>query len=313
MRANRELTAIRKRLSHLAMKWTPSCWLDTSIPELNAVMGHTDKGLSYGRMIEVSGWESSAKTSLMLSVAAIAQRNGAHIIWGDVENSFEADWAIKRGLAKCPKCKNVDPEKCTACEGCGLDVNRITLIQPYVGTFENEKQPRLSTAQELCSEIEESISLKRKEGKCFVVLDSIAALLTEGEGKAGIEGSNMRSNMELPMFMGRLLRRWVGLAQIHNALIVLVNQLRESPSKYGGPYTPGGNAPRFYSHVRIRVKRVQGSKIVQSGKTVGIKGIITATKNKAGGREGAQVGFKLWYEGPIEFLAAKDVMPKAGE
>ena len=321
MKSNDDLIAIRKGLKRVALTWNPSVWLDTKLPLLNNVMGHSDKGLAYGRMIEISGWESQGKSAIMLSIAALAQRDGAHIIWGDIENSFEADWALQRGLIKCPVCNGKDYKECIGCgydpkdpgsEGCGLDVSRITLIQPYVGTFEGEKSARLSTAQELLTEIEACMKRKRKEDRCLVVLDSLAALETEEERNAGIEGANMKSNMSLAVLLGRLLRRWVGLAQIHNAMIVLVNQLRSGPmkSKFGDPtYTVGGNAPRFYSHVRVRVKRVMGSKIIDKGKTIGIKGIIECKKNKTGGEEGAKVGFRLFFRGKVEFVKASAVAP----
>ena len=304
MQANKELLAIRKKLSHTAMDWKPTDWLDTGIPILNTVIGHADKGLAYGRMIEISGWESQGKSALVTSFAAMAQRDGAHVVWSDIENSFEPDWAIQRGMLKCPSCNNVSDkrETCKVCNGNGLDNDRITVIQPYVGTFldENgkpEKNQRLSTAQELCSETEACMRIKRKESKQIVVIDSIAALLTEGEGAAGIENANKR-----------LCRRWVGEAQVNNAAIFLINQLRQSPKSFGDPsYTPGGNGPKFYSHVRLRVKRPPDSKLKDGGRTAGIKGIITAVKNKTGGEEGAQVGFRLWFKGKLEFVPVKDL------
>ena len=345
MEANKSLQEIRSRLSHMSLKWRPSLWLDTNIKLLNNVAGHTDKGLPYGRMIEITGWESSAKSANTLALAALAQRDGAHVIWGDIENSFEPDWAIQRGIIKCLKCRgarynagkcskcnntrivitNGEKEDCSACicsdcDGSGIDTERFTLIQPYVGkfTYKNklgkmvqERDERLSTAQELCEEIEECMKLKRKENKSFVVIDSIAALLTEGESAAGISGANMSTNTDLARFVGRLLRRWVGLAQVHNAMIIFINQLREGPAKFGDPtHSMGGNAPKFYSHVRLRMKRVPGSKIVDKGKVIGIRGTITALKNKTGGEEGAKVGFRLFYKGKIEFVPAKDVMEK---
>ena len=333
MNANAELTAIRKGLAHVAMKWTPALWLDfkkylgdDTGRLVNTVLGHTEKGIPYGRITEASGWESAAKSSVFLTIAACAQHDGAHVIWADVENSFEADWAIMRGMAKCPKCLN-EPDKrdaCKTCGGQGIDVDRITLIQPYVGTFMTknaqgkmiaEKEPRQSTGQELMEEVEACMKLKRKGGKTFVVIDSIAAILTEGEEDAGISGAKMNTNMQLAMFLGRLLRRWVGLAQSHAAHIVLINQLREGPVKFGDPVkTVGGNAPRFYSHVRVRVKRVAGSKIIDKGKTVGIKSVIQNKKNKSGGSEGAEIGLRLWFYKPlVEFVDVKEVKAKEGE
>lgn len=300
------------------MKWSPSEHLNTGLPDLNRVIGHKDKGIPYGKMIEISGWESSAKTANTLALAAIAQRDGALVIWGDLENSWEPLWAVQRGIAPCEDCKGTgfgkDDQDCPKCLGSGADPEKLILIKPYVGKFGNEREERLSSAQELLAEMEAALSLisKKTKQKKFVVLDSIAALLTEGEDAAGIGGANMRSDMDLPKLMGRLCRRWVGRAQVYNAVIVLINQLREGPGGMG-PKTPGGNAPRFYSHVRIRIARVMGSKIISKGRTIGIKGIMTAKKNKCGGEEGAQIGFRLIYAGALEFVPAKNVMPKDGD
>ncbi len=319
-------------MNHVPLAWTPSAWLDTSkdlgFPDLNMVLGHTKQGLSYGRMIEVTAWEGQGKTSLMMAIAALAQQDGALAIWGDVENSFDPGWARQRGFFPCQKCKGtalVNGKDCAACGGPGadaqgLDLDRLVLVKPYVGNFSylekgrvvKEKIPRLSTAQELCGEMEAAMSLKG-HSKRVLVLDSIAALLTEGESLAGIENANMRTSMDLPLFMGRLLRRWVGLAQVHNTLIILVNQLREGPKSFGDPtYAPGGNAPRFYSHVRMRCHRSKGGKLMDKGKMIGFCGIMKAIKNKCGGLEGAECGYRVKFNGPLEFVPAKDVR-KLGE
>ncbi len=327
------LTEIRESLGHMAMRWKPSYWLDTGIPDLNEVLGHRLKGLSFGRIIEIFGWQSMGKSSIVLALCALAQRMAkAHVVLGDVENSFDPGYAKQRGFLTCPKCKGtgtvehvnkkgreITTSDCADCGGvdsptCGLDTAMLTLIQPYVGHFSytdpktgkrhKEKNPRLSTAQELCSEVELAMS---GHDRCVAVLDSVAALLTEGESLAGLENANMRSGLDLAMFMGRLLRRWVGLAQVHNCMIILVNQLRDSPKAYGGgDHTPGGNAPKFYSHVRVKVRRVKGGKIVNGGKMTGIVGVMKAIKNKAGGSENSEIGYRLHFAGPLEFVSAKE-------
>lgn len=314
MKTQKELSDIRAGLSHLPMKWQPSVWLDMKTylgdkhgSNVNRVMGHRDHGLAYGRMMEVFGWESVGKSSILLTTAALAQRDGAHIIWGDIENSFQADWAIQRGIKACPICKNQSPESCKKCNGTGVDPEWFTLLSPYVGTFGKEKEQRLINAQEQCEEIEACMKLRRKE-RSVVVIDSIPALETAGERQAGISGRNMRSNLDLPMFLGGIMRRWVGLAQVYNSMIIFVNQLREGPAGFGDPsYTPGGNAPRFYCHVRLRLRRPMGSKITNAGQTIGIKGIMTCVKNKTGGEEASSVGYRLMFNGPIEFVSVKDL------
>ena len=329
---------IRKALGHCTMEWSPSLWLDTGIPDLNTVIGHRKRGISYGRIIEMSGWESAGKTAITMSLAALAQRGKAVCIWGDFENSFEPDWAIQRGIMPCPECKGVgrvkDHKSCPKCgnnrpcslcgsggckechntgkeRGTGLDTEHLILLQPYVGTFNGEKKPRLSTGTEMCAEMEKAADIMhRKHDRMILVVDSVASILTEGEAGVGIEGANLRSNMELPMFMGKLLRRWVSLAQSYNAIVILVNQLRENPmARFGDKtYTPGGNAPLFYSHVRIRVRKV--GKLTDGGKVVGIQGVLTAYKNKTGGEQWAKVGYRLKYNGPVQFVPAKQVAPE---
>jgi recombination protein RecA len=287
---NVQLEKIRKKLGHLTMEWQENSWLDTGVPDLNQVLGHRERGIPYGRIMEVSGLESQGKTALVLSLAALAQRDDAGIVWADFENSFDEQWAVQRGL---------DPASAS-----------LVLIQPYVGTFSGEKEPRMATAQEICAEAEMSLAvLRKKHKKLLLAIDSIPSMLTDGEAVAGLEGHNMRISMDLPMFLSRLMRRWVGLAQSQNALVILVNQLRQSPAtRYGDPwYTPGGNAVRFYSHIRVRLRRAKGGRLLKKGKQVGIQGIITNHKNKAGGLERSTVGYKLLFDGPIQFVSASSL------
>ncbi len=305
---NKDLKAIRSKLNHLAMDWEPTIYLDTKVSDLNCVMGHKDFGLPYGRVIEISGWESVAKSSVVMSISALGQIDGAQVIWGDLENSFQYDWAKQRGFAKCPYCKGsglVEKKTCLNCDGTGIDINKLILIKPYVGKFFKEKEARLATAQELCSEIEACFKVKNEFKKRIVVLDSVAALETEAEANAGLENANMKTTMSLPVFMGKLLRRWIGHAQVDNAMIFLINQLRSGPKAFGDPtYSPGGNAPRFYSHARVRIRRVKGGKITTKGKLSGITGVMKAIKNKSGGIEQSEVGFRLHFAGSIEFIKA---------
>jgi len=329
-----KLALIRKKLGHAPMIWKPTTWLDTKVAGLNPVLGHREKGIPYGRMMEVFGWSSQGKSSIVMSLAALMQRDGAFVVLGDIENSFEADYARARGLVQCPVCKGTlfvqskvkgktTRKECTNCvfqeEPSGLDFDRLMVIKPYVGEFKDvdpdtkrvKKAARLANAQELCAEVEEAIQLKVPQDRKVIILDSVAAMLTAGEQAAGLNGG-MRSNMELPLFMGKLLRRWVGLAQVHNAIIILVNQLRTGPKSYGNPdYTPGGNAPSFYSHTRIQVKRIQGSRIKDKGRTIGIKGKLVCIKNKTGGEEGAEIGFRLLFAGGLEFVTVKSLQEDA--
>ena len=316
------LDQIRAKLNHCSMAYTPSLYLDTGIPDLNRVLGHADKGVPYGAIIEVSGLEGVGKSAICLSLAALAQQNGALVVWGDFEHSWTPDWSLKRGLAKCSGCNG---EKCLRCGGkesllYGLDTTRLQVIQPYVGTFDGDsKHPRLTTAEELTAEIEAIMTaLHRKHDRMVIVVDSLASMLTQSEAEAGLEGANLRTSQSHPMFLGRLLRRWVGLSQSYNALILLINQLRQNPmARFGDPwYTPGGNAPRFYSHVRVRARRSKGSRILDTSKggkgmQIGIQGILRCIKNKVGGQEWSEEAYKLMRDGPLEFFPVKSSSEEA--
>jgi len=298
---NRDLERIRARLGHLTLEWAPTEFLDTGIPDLNEVLGHRERGLTFGRILEIFGWESVGKTSLTLTIAALAQKQNASVVWCDLENSFDADWCKKRGLTV-----EVDSA------GRVIGPDSFTLIQPYVGHFGKEKEPRLTNAQELCAEAEMVLGEKAKRFKrLLLVVDSIPAMETAMQAKAGIGGSNMRTKLDLAVFLSELLRHWVGMAQSNNCMIILLNQLRSKPDPYNPDYTPGGNAARFYSHVRAKIRRAKGGVIKGSGKTsgrtVGMKGILENRKNKSGSPEKMNVGFKIYWSGPMQFCAAKDL------
>src|SRR5208283_4091714 len=139
---------------------------------------------------------------LSTSFAALAQHDGAGVIWADLENSFNPDWAIQRGIAACLACKGTGrtkdkkgcPEcgsgiKCGTCSGTGktdagkvcrdclgsgeeagdkVDVNRLILLRPYIGSFREKnsqgklvqgKEQRLTTAQEITSETDALVGL----------------------------------------------------------------------------------------------------------------------------------------------------------
>jgi len=310
------------------MRWRPSVWLNTGLPDLNEVLGDREFGIPYGKIVEISGWESQGKSAIMMALAALAQHDGAFVVWIDLENSFTAKWALQRGFLPCPKCRGEAGRKngiaCGACGGSlveslsptrGLDTDKLLLLQPYVGHFttvgkdgklHKEKEPRLTYGQELLEEAELGMSLP-EHVKRFVVIDSVSAVLPEGEQKVSLSNASMRTDMDLSKLMSRLLRRWSGHAQVHNALIALVNQLREGPGGFGASEkTTGGNAARFYAHARVRVRRTKGSKIMDKGKMVGITGVMKAVKNKSGGSEGMEIGYRIMFKGPLEFIAAKE-------
>ena len=290
---DKTLQAIRAKLGHCPIGWTPSLYIDTGDQALNSVLGHRDKGIPYGPVIEISGWESSGKTATTMSLCGLAQQDGAHIIWGGFEDrNVDERWATIRGL-------NIN--------------QNFTPIVPYVGRFGKEKLPRLSSAQELLMEMEQTMAEKhKKHDRMVAVIDSIAALLPEDEAAAGIDGSNMKTRMSHPVLIGQLMRRWVGLAQWYNCLVIMTNQLREAPKAFSGVYTPGGNAPRFYAQIRVRMWRVKGGKMMSKGRMVGIRGIMRNLKNKAGGVENSEIGYRLPFDGPLSFVDARQLKKECG-
>jgi len=281
------VTAIRKKLGHLTHEMKPTEYLSLGDERLNSVLGDPDRGLFFGQIIEISGKQSNGKSALAIDVAALGQATGAVIHWADFERSFNPDWSSRRGL---------DPLK-------------VHVYQPYVGKFGKEKEERLCTAQELLEEVEAGMVLAQKtdqDVRQMVIVDSVTAMLVEEEAEAGLTGQNMRTNQALPVMLGKLLRRWIALCGETRTIAVFINQLRTKPGVlYGDPdYTPGGNALLFYAHSRVRMRRIKGGRILQKGKVVGVKGILRNDKNKAGGIEGTEIGFKIYFDGKTSFLDA---------
>lgn len=308
-----DVSLIRKKLGRLSFQKVPRGYLDTKSPHLNCVLGNVDKGIAWGKVIEIAGMPSAGKSALLTDLASVAQQQGAYILWIDFENSFDRDWAAARGLK------------------CGEDETNFALMQPYLAAtstpkkLKKDKKPaqlkgvaqpkvappaRLSTGEELIEEAEALMHMLNRRGveKIFVALDSVTAIIPEDEGTP-ISEHNMRTDQALPKLLSRFVKKWVALATAYDAIIVFINQLRSAPMSFGDPhYTPGGNAIPFYAHVRVRVKRKSDSRIKgKTGKTIGVKGTMVNTKNKAGGVEGDQIAFKLYFDGRSKFMEAKEL------
>lgn len=288
-----EVDLLRKTLGQTAIKRPIKDWLDTSNPDLNGVFGSRELGIPFGRMVELSGFQSHGKTALALELMAIAQKQGAYCIWIDIERSWDDEWSRLRG---------VDPDN-------------VYVIAAEPTQFKGERDERLPTAEEMCDLAEKLIKqLRKKYGdnvKLFVGVDSVAGMLTEMEIEAGLTDQNMRTNMSLPAFMSKLTRRWVAFAGAYNVLFFFINQIRTKPGvAFGNPeYQPGGNGLPFYAAVRVSMRRVKGGIVMQNGVQVGIQGTLTNMKNKAGGgsRERAKIGFKILFTKPSKFFHVKEL------
>jgi len=298
-----EMALIRKKLKHFTLEKKVKYWLDTGNLYLNRVFGSEELGIPYGKIFELSGMESRGKTAALKKLAGMAQKDGAIVIWVDLESSWDEEWARKLGL----------------------DTNLVYLFRPGIVVSEDPdvlkkkekkkkkvQEGRLQTVEELLTEVEELIRRKGREnpnGRMFVCVDSIAAMLTEEEAAAGIQDQNMRTKVSLASFLSGFLRQWVALVANYNIMMMFINQLRTAPGAWGNPeYTPGGNAVRLYASVRVRMQR-KSKKILKGGKSIGIRGLLMNWKNKAGGGscEGLSCGYKLYFDGRIKYVDADEI------
>lgn len=192
-----------------------------------------------GRIIEIYGPESSGKTTLTLHIVAEVQKMGGEAAFIDAEHALDPVYAKKLGV----------------------DIERLIVSQPDNG--------------EEALEITEK--LIRSSAVDLVVVDSVAALIP----KAEIEGNMGDSHMALQArLMSQALRKIAGQMNKTNTTVIFINQIREKVGVlYGSPeVTPGGRALKFYSSVRIDIRKAD--KILESGVMVGNKTKVKIVKNK---------------------------------
>ena len=192
-----------------------------------------------GRIIEIYGPESSGKTTLTLHIVAEVQKMGGEAAFIDAEHALDPIYAKKLGV----------------------DIERLIVSQPDNG--------------EEALEITEK--LIRSSAVDLVVVDSVAALVP----KAEIEGNMGDSHMALQArLMSQALRKIAGQMNKTKTTVIFINQIREKVGVlYGSPeVTPGGRALKFYSSVRIDIRKAD--KILESGVMVGNKTKVKIVKNK---------------------------------
>lgn len=196
-------------------------------------------GYPRGRIIEVYGPESSGKTTVALHAIAEAQKAGGQVAFIDAEHAL-------------------DPTYATAL---GVDTENLLLSQPDTG----------EQALEICE------ALIRSGAVDIVVIDSVAALVPRAE----IEGEMGDSHIGLQArLMSQALRKLSGAISKSNTVALFINQIREKVGvMFGNPeVTPGGRALKFYSSVRLEVRRAETLK--QGNDIVGNKARIKVVKNK---------------------------------
>lgn len=196
-------------------------------------------GLPKGRIIEIFGPESSGKTTLALNVVAQAQKKGGRAAFIDAEHAMDPEYAKR----------------------IGVKVNELLISQP-------------SSGEEALNILE---SLVRSGIIDVIVVDSVAALtpLKEIEGEMGAQFMGLQARM-----MSQALRKLTAISSKSNTMIIFINQLREKIGiMFGNPETtPGGRALKFYSSVRIDVRRV--AQVKQGENIVGNRVRAKIVKNK---------------------------------
>ena len=196
-------------------------------------------GLPKGRIVEIYGPESSGKTTLTLSVIAQAQKQGATCAFVDAEHALDPDYAEKLGV-------NVDD---------------LIVSQPDTGE----------------QALEITDMLVRSGAVNVVIVDSVAALVP----KAEIEGEMGDAHVGLQArLMSQALRKITGNVKNANCLVMFVNQIRMKIGvMFGNPETTtGGNALKFYSSVRLDIRRIGAVK--QGDEVTGNETRVKVVKNK---------------------------------
>ncbi|HIS17866.1 MAG TPA: recombinase RecA [Candidatus Coprovivens excrementavium] len=234
-------------------------------------------GYPKGRIVEIYGPESSGKTTFALHAIAEVQKNGGRAAFIDAEHALDPVYA-----------KNL-----------GVNLDELLLSQPDTG----------EQALDICE------ALVRSEIIDLVVIDSVAALVPQAE----IEGEMGDSHVGLQArLMSQALRKLSGTLNKTKTTAIFINQLREKVGvMFGNPETtPGGRALKFYSSIRLEVRRAE--QIKQGDKVIGNRTNVKIVKNKVAppfrtATLDIMYGEGVSKEGEIVDLATEiDVLEKSG-
>ncbi|WP_288304679.1 recombinase RecA [uncultured Fusobacterium sp.] len=235
-------------------------------------------GVPKGRVVEVYGAESSGKTTIALHIAAEAQKMGGIVAFIDAEHALDPEYA----------------------KALGVDIDELLISQPDYGE----------------QALEIADMLVRSGAVDLIVVDSVAALVP----KAEIDGEMSDQQMGLQArLMSKALRKLTATLNKSKTTMIFINQIREKIGGFGfGPQTTttGGKALKFYSSVRMEVKRVKSIK--QGEDVIGNETVVKITKNKVA-PPFKEASFQIMYgkgitrAGEVLDLAiANDIVTKAG-
>jgi len=250
--------------------------ISTGSLNLDAALGVG--GVPRGRVVEVYGAESSGKTTIALHILAEAQKNGGIGAFIDAEHALDPQYA--RAL--------------------GVDVDELLISQPDYGE----------------QALEIADMLVRSGAVDVIVIDSVAALVPKVE----IDGEMSDQQMGLQArLMSKALRKLTGSLNKSKTTMVFINQIREKIGGFGfGPQTTttGGKALKFYSSVRLEVKRIGSVK--QGDEVIGNETVVKVTKNKVA-PPFKEASFQIMYGKGItrvgeifEIAVNNDIIAKSG-